>query len=392
MCMNWLDLAIVLCVAVAFVRGIQNGFVQQIFSLLGFVVGVLVGSWLQGQLIGLVHSAQSKSILALAIIIACSLLCMTIGEYVGAHLRRKLENAQLAKSADRAVGSILAVTTILLAVWFGAAMFNNAPILGLQQHIRNSRIVAALNNTLPSAPGVVAKIGHFINPNGFPQVFTGLEPRLQTDAPLPELGDLKAAVEQARPSVVKIAGEGCGGIVEGSGFIVGEGLVMTNAHVVAGVKKPIVIDSAGDHDTTVVWFDPKLDIAIVRTGALAGAPLPLNTAPLSPGTPGVVLGYPQGSGFTASPAVILESFTANGRDIYNQENTRRSVHSIKTDIRQGNSGGPLLAADGSVIGVIFAESTTYQDVGYALSSDQAKTALDQARSRTQAVTTGQCTQ
>jgi S1-C subfamily serine protease len=90
--------------------------------------------------------------------------------------------------------------------------------------------------------------------------------------------------------------------------------------------------------------------------------------------------------------VILESFTATGRDIYNQGNTKRSVYSLKADVRQGNSGGPLITTDGTVAGVIFAESTTYEDVGYALTMEQVLTALNQAKDRTQSVATGSCAQ
>lgn len=390
--MNWLDLIIIIFLVGAFLRGLQTGFVQQFFSAIGFFVGIFLGAWLQGYLIGLVHSTQSKSMLALLVILSSALIFMTVGEYIGMRLKDKTEKIVWIKKIDRGLGTLLAMITILAAVWVGAAIFNKVPVYGLQQQISGSRIVAALNNTLPSAPGVIAKIGHFINPNGFPQVFTGLEPKLQTDAPLPELGDLRPAVEKARPSVVKIAGEGCGGIVEGSGFVAAENMVVTNAHVVAGVRNPHVVDTSGDHKATVVWFDPNLDIAILRTSNLVGDALTLNGNRMAAGTQGVVLGYPSGQGFTASPAVILESFTATGRNIYNQGNTERSVHSVKSDIRQGNSGGPLIGDDGSVIGLVFAKSTTYPNVGYTLTMDQVIDAVHGAQNRTSAVATGACAQ
>ena len=390
--MNWLDLVVLIFLVAAFFRGLQSGFVKQFFSTLGVFVGIFFGAWLQGQMITLAHSPQSKALLALLIVLSCAILCMTIGEFFGLRLKNKFEKVGLIKKVDRAFGSVLAVISILAAVWLGAAIFNKVPVIGLQQQIRGSRIVTTLNSMLPSAPTVIAQIGHFINPNGFPQVFTGLEPRLQTDAPLPELGELRPAVEHARASVVKVTGEGCGGIVEGTGFVAADGLIITNAHVVAGVPNPLVIDSAGNHDAQVVWFDTKLDLAVLRTNGLAGVPLALNNASVAQGSKGVVLGYPGGAGFTASPAVVLETFTATGRDIYNQDTTERSVHSVKADIRQGNSGGPLVAADGSVIGVVFAESTTYPDVGYTLTMDQVIQALHQAKNNTSSVSTGACAQ
>jgi S1-C subfamily serine protease len=389
---NWLDLIIIVFLIIAFIRGFQTGFVQQFFSTLGFLVGIFLGALLQSQLIGLVHSAQSKSLLSLFVILTSAIVFMTIGELVGIRLKTRLKKLKIVDKADRGFGAALAMITILAAVWFGAAIFNNVPMAGLQQQIRGSRIITTLNQHLPSAPGIIAKLGHFINPNGFPQVFTGLEPTLQTDAPLPELGELGPAVEKAKASVVKIAGEGCGGIVEGTGFVADKDLVITNAHVIAGVPKPSVIDSKGQHSAKVIWFDSNLDLAILRSSGLAGGPLVLKTQKLGQNTPAVVLGYPGGGGFTASPAVILESFTATGRDIYNQGNTKRSVYSLKADVRQGNSGGPLITTDGTVAGVIFAESTTYEDVGYALTMEQVLTALNQAKDRTQSVATGSCAQ
>lgn len=390
--MNWLDLIIVLLLVGAFLRGLQSGFVQQFFSTLGVFVGIFFGAWIQGYLVGLVHSAQSKSLLSLVVILSSTILFMVLGELFGLRLKTKLEKIGLIKRVDRILGCVLAMASILAAVWLGSAIFNKVPMLGIQQQIRSSRIVAGLNNLLPSAPGVIAQIGHFINPNGFPQVFTGLEPQLKTDTPLPDLGELRPAVEQARASVVKIAGQGCGGVVEGTGFVAGEGLVITNAHVVAGVEKPSIVDTTGNHEAMVVWFNPNLDIAVLRTDKLEGQALNLHSGKIAANSKAVILGYPGGAGFTASPAVVLDTFTATGRDIYNQTETKRTVHSVKADIREGNSGGPLLAADGSVIGLVFARSTAYPDVGYTLTMDQVINDFAQAKDKTEPTRTGACAQ
>lgn len=318
---------------------------------------------------------------------------MALGELVGLRLKSKFEKLGIIKKIDRVFGALLSIIIILVSVWFGAAIFNKVPVMGLQQQIRGSRIVTTMNNILPSAPRVIAQIGHFINPNGFPQVFTGIEPKLQTDAPLPELGELLPAVEQTRASVVKIAGEGCGGVVEGTGFIAGDGLVITNAHVVAGVTMLTIIDTDGSHKAEVIGFDPKLDIAVVRTmDSLAGRALALKITQIRAGTKSVVLGYPSGAGFTASPAVVLETITATGRDIYNADTTQRSVHTVKADIRHGNSGGPLIGTDGSVIGVVFAESTAYPDIGYALAMEPVIEAFNHAKNNNQPLSTGACAQ
>lgn len=205
------------------------------------------------------------------------------------------------------------------------------------------------------------------------------------------MGELTDAVREVRPSIVKIEGEGCNKVVEGSGFVAGDGAVVTNAHVVAGVRHPFVLDQNGRHGAKVVLFDPDLDIAILRAENLAGQPLPLQTALAEDGTPSAVLGYPSGSGFTAGPGVILETLTAQGRNIYNQGSITREVYSIKTDISQGNSGGPIVNKEGEVMGVIFAKSVNYQDVGYALTMEQIAAQINNARGLTDRVDTKSCT-
>jgi S1-C subfamily serine protease len=237
---------------------------------------------------------------------------------------------------------------------------------------------------------VFADFGRIIYPNGFPQVFTGLEPSLPTNTPLPNLGSLNGAVQADEASVVKIEGRGCGGIVEGSGFVAGSDYVITNSHVVAGISNPVVLDKNGEHTTTVVWFDPNFDLAVLRVHGLAGSPLKISTGHSPSGTPGAVLGYPGGGPFTADPATILSEFTAVGRNIYGQGETSRDVYGVKASIIPGNSGGPLVAKDGTVIGVVFAESTTYNQVGYALATPKVVSEFHQAEAKNTAVSTGQC--
>jgi S1-C subfamily serine protease len=204
------------------------------------------------------------------------------------------------------------------------------------------------------------------------------------------LGDLQKAVNLDKDSVVKVAGQGCGGIVEGSGFIVEPGLIATNAHVVAGIRHPYVQDANGEHGGSVIWFDPNLDFAVVRVSNLAGKPLLISSKAAESGTPAAVVGYPGGGAFNASSAAVLDSFTASGRNIYGKGNTNREVYEIQADVIPGNSGGPLIDKTGTVIGVIFAESTSYKHVGYALTTPAVTSAIAQAVRHNQPVSTGKC--
>jgi len=388
--MNWLDLFIILFLITAFIRGMEVGFIRQFCSTAGFLGGLFLGTLVESKIVAHAHSPEAKAVLALAVIGGCASLLWGIGEYVGLRLKFIIGDGNIIDKLDKIFGSLLAAATLLATVWLGTAVFRNLPAGMWQQQIRSSRIVAILNRDLPSAPSVVTRLGHLIDPNGFPQVFTGLEPSVNTDAPLPNMGELNTAVTQDRPSVVKIEGTGCGGIVEGSGFVVSSDEVVTNAHVVAGVAQPLVADQGGAHHATVISFDPELDIAILRVSHLTGKPLALTGQTAANGTAAAVLGYPGGGGFSAGPAAIIEAFTATGRNIYNQGSTTREIYSLKGDVEQGNSGGPVITKDGSVIGVVFAKSTSYNQIGYALTMQSVIQEINQATGNTAAVDTGSC--
>jgi S1-C subfamily serine protease len=390
--MNIVDIIIILLFITALLRGAELGFTRQLFSTIGLLVGFFVGSFIQGKLIHLANSPAHKALLSVFTILVAVTLFSAIGERIGIGVKARIQQIKLRgiNSADKICGSALAGITILIIVWLAAAIFSNAPLQALQRQIRSSVVIAQLNKSLPPAPQVVAELGHLIDPNGFPDVFTGLEPRIATDTPLPSIGELDSAVQKARPSVVKVQGEGCGGISTGSGFVAEDGLIITNAHVIAGVAQPMVIDANGQHHTTVAWFDPDLDVAVLRVKGLAGEPLIIRTDLAGNGTPSAVLGYPGGGDFTADPATILESFNAVGRNIYNQGKTERQVYSVKSDINPGNSGGPLVDRDGAVLGLVFAESTSYKQVGYALTMTQVSEALHRAAHSTANTPTGSC--
>ncbi len=388
--MNWLDVFIVLFLVASVIRGTEVGFVRQFFSTIGFFGGLFFGAWLDSKLTGVGHTADERAVLALAVTLGSALLLMTGGEYIGWRLKFKLSESRIVDRFDRVLGSVLAGITLLAAVWLGAAIFRDLPSGFAQKEIRTSRVVSILNHTLPASPKLLTELGRLLDPNGFPQVFAGLEPAPKANAPLPDIGALNAAVLADEPSIVKVEGQGCGGVVEGSGFVVAPNEVVTNAHVVAGVKHPFVQDGNGTHKTTVVSFDPNLDLAILLTSNLAGKPLKTNGNTVPAGTAAAVAGYPGGGGFTAIPAAVLDNFIATGRNIYNQGETERQIYSVKSDIEEGNSGGPLITQDGSVIGVVFAKSTSYNQVGYALDMQAVGHNIDQAQGKTAAVSTGNC--
>ncbi|HWB38747.1 MAG TPA: MarP family serine protease [Candidatus Saccharimonadales bacterium] len=384
-----IDLIIIAFVASALYRGHQIGFVRQFFSTVGFFGGLFIGAWLQHYTVNMAHTTAGRSLVTALTTFGCAIILLSIGELVGVRLKGKVMLKRI-NSVDDWLGSLIAVASLLVSVWLLASIALGLPLGGLQSQIKGSRIISGLNKALPDAPGVIAELGRLVDPNGFPQVFIGNEPTPASNINLPSLGSLQTAVKADENSVVKVVGQGCGGIVEGSGFVISKNLVATNAHVVAGIQHPYIQDGAGSQQGTVIGFDPDLDFAIVRAGNLAGKPLSLDDNVVASGTPAAVMGYPGGGALKANPAAVLAAFDAIGRNIYNQGSVERNVYELHVSVIPGNSGGPLIAKDGRVIGVIFAESTSYKNVGYALSMPQVIHEIHQVKANASAVSAGSC--
>lgn len=389
--MNALDILIVIIVISALVRGFEIGLVRQFFSTAGFLTGLFLGVWLEHYTVNIANTPTTRTIVTLLTTLGLALVFMSIGEIAGTKLKDKIKPRFGIDRVDGYIGSLIGALTVIGIVWLTAAVLVTFPSANIQRQIRGSYIISYLNNNLPPAPAVIAGVGNLIDPNGFPQVFTGSEPFLPNNTTVPGISpELQNAIDRSKTSTVKVEGLGCGGIVDGSGFVISRDLVATNAHVIAGVDQPYVKDSHGQHTATAVWFDPSLDFAILRVQNLAGPPLLLAENVVAPRTPAAVIGYPGGGALTAGGAQVIDEFTARGRDIYGNGFTERDVYSLAARIIPGNSGGPVIIADGTVIGVVFAQSTVHENVGYALSTPQIQSAVSQARAQNRAISTGDC--
>lgn len=388
-----LDVVLVLALILAAISGSRSGFVRRFWAGIAFVGGLFVGRWLSTYALGIGTTPEQRGLIAVSVVLGCALLLLTVGELIGSVTKRRLVNSRFThvNQADIALGSAFSVVVVLVGVWLLSSVLGTMPSRDVTRLLQSSRIITGITQLLPPAPHAISDLSYIVDPNRFPDVFLGNEPIPAGKVNLPELGAFETVVNATKASVVRIKGQGCGGVVSGSGFVVGSDLVMTNAHVVAGIKQPFVQDTAGSHRATTVWFDPQLDLAIMRTRDLAGSPLSLTPSTIKSGTQAVALGYPDGGDLSVSPAAVLRALKANGRDIYNRSSTVRDVYEVQASITQGNSGGPLINTQGEVIGVIFAESTTYQELGYALTNQPVIAALAQVNGSSPAVNTGQCT-
>jgi S1-C subfamily serine protease len=277
----------------------------------------------------------------------------------------------------------------VLVVWLVAGSAAATRAGGIGPLVQESAIVRTLDRWLPPAPEVAARLERVIDPLGIPRIFVGLEPESPEPVAPPLDAEVAAAATRAGPSTVRIESRGCGGTLVGSGFVVGSGLVLTNAHVVAGVDRTVVQDAAGTHTATPVLFDARRDLAVLRARGLAGPPLALATDDSPRGTAGAVVGYPEGAGLTPTPGAVLAVYAALGRDIYAESLVSRRVYSLQAAVRPGNSGGPFVLPDGTVAGIVFARSVTDPDVGYALVASEARPDVE-AAAASGPVTTGAC--
>ena len=202
----------------------------------------------------------------------------------------------------------------------------------------------------------------------------------------------RALSSKAANSIVKITGDApsCSRSIEGSGFIYSSQRVLTNAHVVAGVRNPrISLPNGGQLSARVVLYDADRDIAVLYVPNLTRAALKL-AGSVGSGTSAVVAGYPQNGPFAAVPARIAARTSVTGPNIYQSKTVTRQVYTIRGTVRPGNSGGPLLAADGSVYGVVFAASVDQSNVGYALTNSEISGDADRGRTATASVSTHGC--
>ena len=199
-------------------------------------------------------------------------------------------------------------------------------------------------------------------------------------------------VAATKSSVVTIRAlaPSCQKELEGSGFVVSDHTVMSNAHVVAGSNSVTVQDTDGNsYDATVVSYDPAVDIAILDVPGLPAPPLAFANAPAATGTDALVMGFPDAGSFKATPARIREVVELDGPDIYRTMTVTRQVYTISGTVRQGDSGGPLLDLNGQVLGVVFGEGVDHPDTGFVMTAEQVSREL-QNIGNTTAVATGSC--
>lgn len=393
--MNLLDVLLLLAVLVFAVSGYQRGLVAGLVSLAGFVGGAAAGVWLLPYLLESVRAGTTAATLvALLTVLVPAAVGQAIAAPVGYRLRNAVRWAPV-RWADGVGGMVVNGLAVLVVGWMAASALSASSSPTLNQAIRGSAVLGTVQERMPDQASTwFNQATGALTTAGFPPVFNPFENEPGTAVAEPS-GDsvTRAAASAAKGSTVKVEGtadvDGGRRGQEGSGFVYADDHVMTNAHVVAGVDDPTVRvgGSGAPQPADVVVFDPDSDVAVLDVPGL-DAPA-LDFAPdASRGDPGVVAGYPENGGLDLRAATVAERVRAQGQDIYGTSLSTRDIYALRSKVRPGNSGGPLLTTEGKVSGVIFARSTSDAGTGYALTVDEVRQQAKQGLRATQPVDTG----
>jgi S1-C subfamily serine protease len=394
---NLLDLIIILAAIAYGIGGFRNGAVVGLFSMIGFFGGAIIGAQLAEPLGSRLADGRAQIPVAIVCVLFVSMLGQLAGVWVAGHIKRRIVSDQT-QALDSGVGSVLGVLSVLLVAWMVAVPLASSPYPTLSSAATNSRIVRGVNDVMPrDVRTLYASLRTFLDQSGFPPVLgdlpsTNLINVAPPDATLSPA--VQAQVRKASASVFKIYGQApsCQRGIEGSGFVFAQHRIVTNAHVVAGTSQVMVqVTNETRLPATVVVYDPKRDVAVLDVPDLDAPVLKFSATAASTGDPAVVLGYPEDGPFTVRSARVRSHTTIVGNDIYGNSGVRRDIYSVRAVVRSGNSGGPLLADNGAVLGVVFATALNSSDTGYVLTDSEIAPDVGAGLTATARVSTGGCT-
>jgi S1-C subfamily serine protease len=392
--MNAVDLLLVVAIFVFAFIGWKRGFLYGLFSLVGFLIGASVGLAVAPRLLHSWQPGLGRAAVAIGIVFFAAIVGQLLFGYGGKWLSDRV-TWRPAEVVDSAGGAVLSVLVMLLVAWLIAAMAVGVNIGPISRQVRHSSVLGTVDHVMPAqAQQAVTQLNDLLRSTGFPQVFAGLSAETIPPAAPPDPTVVhNPLVKAAQGSTVKLVSTApsCSRTIEGSGFVFAPERVMTNAHVVAGSTNTNVEINGDTYSGTVVYFDPKVDLAVLDVPGLKAQPLVVNTTPPAHGDDVVVMGYPGGGPLVSQAARVRGVQQASGADIYGQSTVVREVISLRTSVHPGNSGGPVVDRQGRVIGIIVATSLDNADTAYAISMRQATHALTSGASASDGVKTGACT-
>lgn len=387
--LNLLDIILVLVLVGYLIAGLSRGFFRSLASLVGFVLGAVAAFW-AGPWISSQVGSELRIPFVLVTVLGLLVLGQILGGIVGNYLARLTEKTGLGV-LDRIGGGALNVAVAAIVLALLGSLVGQLGMPQLSQQVAGSSVLRTIEKYTPEPvrEAMTETRDAVSGSQGIRQLDSLLFP--VEDAPEPEQTSDSNAVETAGQSVVQVYGtaDQCAQNQTGSGFVAASGLVVTNAHVVAGVDQPVVQTRDGRvYQAHAVQYDDASDLAVLYAPDLPEAPLSLSNS-VERGQQVSFAGYPLGGPYTARPATIQGEAFAPVQNVTTGDTLSRSIIQIAGRVEQGNSGGPLLDANGHVVGVIFAKAVE-GEAGYAIPMEQVSNILEAAAGSTAPISTGEC--
>lgn len=389
--MQIVDIVVVVLLLAALIIGFQQGLLASLGTLVGLAVGAVAAYWLIPLVTAVVPSPVWRALAAIAATLVLVTGCAALGSAAGSALRRGVDRTPL-RAVDRVLGGALTLVAAALAVSLvGSGLAaTGAPVVS--SAIASSRVLTVIGEVVPRPlQAGLAELRGAVLGDAIPTLGGLLLPGTAATEPPVRLDDPQLA--EAAASVARITGVAyaCGISSSGSGFVIAEDRVVTNAHVVAGVDRPVVeLPGREARDGEVVYFDPIGDIAVIAVDDLDAAPLAVVPV-LAAGSAAAVQGYPHGGPFESMSAAILAIGLVPVPDIYDDSANLREIYTLDANVRPGNSGGPLLTAGGDVAGLVFARGGDDESRGYASTSTELGPIVAGAAGWRSPVSSGTCT-
>jgi S1-C subfamily serine protease len=375
------DWIIVGLVALAAVFGYAQGFLAGALALAGFAAGAWIGTRVGPLLLDEGSDSPYAPLFGLLGAIVVGAILASGFESIGSRASWFVRRLPGLGILDGLMGALLMGLVGLGMAWVvGAVALQTPGARELRRDVQRSAILAALNDVLPSRQ-LLNALERF---DPFPRI---AGPEIDADPPPPGIGS-DPQVEAASDSVVKVIGTACGLGVEGSGWVAGPGIVVTNAHVVAGQDDTsVLLEGQGVAEAaTAIAFDARNDIAVLRVEGLEAEALPLAADP-RPGTPAAILGFPLDGPYRVRNARLGDTSEVLTQDAYGNGPVRRAIVSLRGTVQPGNSGGPAVDGRGRVVATVFAATTSGPRGGYGVPNATVRDILDRARGP---VSTGPC--
>ena len=388
-----IDVVLAIAVMLALWIGWRQGAISSALSAVGIISGLIISLGILPFILRMTTSVLARFFLALFLTIMLAGSGNAIGALLGHGIRDRMKN-QEEQAIDSALGSAFRLVAILAVSWLISIPVASGLGGKVATGIGDSQILRGVDKLMPDrAKTLPTQVSALLDQSGLPPLISPFESAHEGDvAPPDEEIHYQALVDKLRPSIIHVmaSSQQCHRRLLGSGFVIADDFVVTNAHVVAGTDTVRLDTVLGLKSAQVVAYDPQRDIAVLHAPGLNIKPLEWANENPHSGDSAMVMGFPGSGPFDASPARIAQHIKISGTDIYARGRYERDVYSVRGSIREGNSGGPLLNDDGDVLGVVFGASRDQSDIGFALSEQEVRPMIENAVSKAQPVETQQC--